>query len=527
MISRGHQPFFSHLPSPPIQIRREGAELSYIKRCFRTSFVSFSPFPFFPGRMSSARIRNGSAKMEQSNGQDVFAHGFHGYKEGYEQLEKIGLMKRVKGLWNKTVFPLFLMILTPHVALIMWYVSVHCEGSYSVFLGHFAGKPFYTSIIELWATMRPPSQFSVLVLFGFSVWSVILMKLLPGKIIKGPLTPKGNIPVYVDNGFLNYIVTMTTFSIITVLLKLQGLSPSVIYDRFDEFIATLQIFSPLFCVLLYLKGRYWPSTTDNGVSGNFIFDFYWGTELYPRIFGIDIKVFTNCRFGMTVWALLVCIHALKSFELYGFVDSMFVSAVLQLIYITKFFWWEGGYMSTIDIMVDRAGYYICWGCLVYVPTFYASVSMYLVQQPVHLGITWSSLILLTGILCIAVNYLADLQKQEVRGTGGKCLVWGKRPNIIRAKYQLENGKEKESILLASGWWGLARHFNYLAEIMLALCWTVPSLFVNIMPYSYVIFLTFLLIHRSYRDDDKCGDKYGSFWVEYCQMVPHRIVPLLF
>lgn len=96
---------------------------------------------------------------------------------------------------------------------------------------------------------------------------------------------------------------------------------------------------------------------------------------------------------MTVWALLVCIHALKSFELYGFVDSMFVSAVLQLIYITKFFWWEGGYMSTIDIMVDRAGYYICWGCLVYVPTFYASVSMYLVQQPVHLGITWSSLIL--------------------------------------------------------------------------------------------------------------------------------------
>lgn len=29
--------------------------------------------------------------------------------------------------------------------------------------------------------------------------------------------------------------------------------------------------------------------------------------------------------------------------------------------------WETGYLSTIDIMHDRAGYYICWGCLVWVP----------------------------------------------------------------------------------------------------------------------------------------------------------------
>ena len=36
---------------------------------------------------------------------------------------------------------------------------------------------------------------------------------------------------------------------------------------------------------------------------------------------------------------------------------------LQLVYITKFFIWETGYFCTIDIMHDRAGYYICWGCL--------------------------------------------------------------------------------------------------------------------------------------------------------------------
>lgn len=202
--------------------------------------------------MSSARIRNGSAKMEQSNGQDVLAHGFHGYKEGYEQLEKIGLMKPVKSIWNKTAVPLFLMLSTPNVALIMWYVAVHCDGSYAVFASRFSGKPFFTSLMDLWATMRPPSPFSVLVFTGFCVWSILMMKILPGKTIKGPLTPKGNIPVYVDNGFLNYVVTMTTFLIITVLLKTQGLSTTVVYDRFDEFIATLQVFSPVFCLFLYL-----------------------------------------------------------------------------------------------------------------------------------------------------------------------------------------------------------------------------------------------------------------------------------
>lgn len=100
---------------------------------------------------------------------------------------------------------------------------------------------------------------------------------------------------------------------------------------------------------------------------------------------------------MTVWPLLVLIFALKSYEKHGFVDSMWVSAALQLIYFTKFFWWESGYMCTIDIMLDRAGFYICWGCLAFIPGFYASVSMYLVEQPLHLGLVLSVAILVAGM----------------------------------------------------------------------------------------------------------------------------------
>jgi hypothetical protein len=41
-------------------------------------------------------------------------------------------------------------------------------------------------------------------------------------------------------------------------------------------------------------------------------------------------------------------------ELYGKLsDSLLVSVVLMLVYITKFFWWESGYWNSMDIAHDR------------------------------------------------------------------------------------------------------------------------------------------------------------------------------
>ena len=41
----------------------------------------------------------------------------------------------------------------------------------------------------------------------------------------------------------------------------------------------------------------------SGTTGSLFKDFTWGTELYPRVFGVDIKRFINCRFSMTFWML--------------------------------------------------------------------------------------------------------------------------------------------------------------------------------------------------------------------------------
>ena len=169
----------------------------------------------------------------------------------------------------------------------------------------------------------------------------------------------------------------------------------------------MNVFALTFCVFLTLKGYYFPSTSDNGANGSLVLDLYWGTELYPRIFGWDVKVFTNCRFGMMGWGLIILSFAYKQNALHGISDAMLVAVTLQLLYIAKFFWWETGYFCSMDIQHDRAGYYICWGCLVWVPSMYTMHTFFLVEHPVFLSIPMTVFFTACGIFCIWCNYDCD------------------------------------------------------------------------------------------------------------------------
>ena len=82
---------------------------------------------------------------------------------------------------------------------------------------------------------------------------------------------------------------------------------------------------------------------------------------------------------MTLWPLLLLCYAVKQHQLNGLSDSMVVSVGLQLIYISKFFIWEMGYMRSLDIMHDRAGWmivsYPCPLATAYVSAQYISLQL--------------------------------------------------------------------------------------------------------------------------------------------------------
>lgn len=423
---------------------------------------------------------------------------------------------------RNTLGPLFLILACPPFAILMWYTNTALGGSFENLWGMMQQQGIFSAIYSIWQPVFFGSALAYKIIFTFAATQLILMRLLPGKVFHGPVSPKGNVPVYKANGVAAFSTTMLLFCACSFALQL--FPATIIYDNFGYILGALNILSLAVCLLLYLKGRFAPSSTDSGISGNFIFDYYWGTELYPRFLGWPIKKFITCRFGMMSWGIILLSYAAKQQQLFGLSNSMVISVALQLIYIAKFFVWETGYLRSLDIMHDRAGFYICWGCLVWVPCIYTSPAMYLVLHPIQLNAALALGIFTLGALSISINYLADRQRQLVRATSGNCTIWGKKPVIKHALYKTEQGVIKENIILASGWWGIARHFHYIPEIAGAFFWSAPALFTNFAPYFYVCFLTLLLLDRAFRDDKRCAKKYGPGWTDYCKLVPYKIIP---
>lgn len=427
--------------------------------------------------------------------------------------------------FKRTGVPLFLILCCPPIVILVWYANVVLGGSLSRLWQVFAEHGFFSTLYMIWKPVFFGSAIAWKSLAIFTMAQLLIAKFTPGKKFYGPLTSKGNVPIYRANGPQAFFISLGLFYV--AAFKLNVFSPTLIYDHFGEILSALNLLSLSFCVFLYVKGRFFPSSSDSGTSGNAIFDYYWGRELYPRAFGLDIKSFINCRFGLVAWSFVILSFAAKQHQLYGMSDAMLLTVMLQLLYLIKFFVWETGYLGSTDIMHDRAGFYICWGSMVWLPGIYPSATLYLVNHPHHLGFVSFAAIFLLGLASILLTYFADRQRQQVRMMNGECRVWKKEPQLIIANYTTQTGEQKQSLLLASGFWGISRHFHYVPEFLGAFFWSVPALFDSFLPYFYVIFLALLMIERAVRDDRRCANKYGDDWQRYCEKVPYKIVPFVF
>ncbi len=410
--------------------------------------------------------------------------------------------------------PLALMVGTPFASILFWIACAFYEGSLLVMLEAGPGD---------WARHVPlPSLTAGAIIVGWTAFQLLLLELLPGADFKGPVTPAGVEPHYRLNGIAAWAISHAAL----VGGWWSGLlDVSRLYNHYGEILITLTLAAFAFCGFLYWKGRNYPTSPDAVYTGNFIFDFFQGIELHPRLFGVNLKQLINCRVSMMGWSVTFVAFGIAQYELSGFVaSSMLAANAVLVIYLLKFFWWEGGYFHSIDIMHDRFGYYICWGVLVWVPAVYSLVALWLVEHPVEWHPVAVLVIIAFGVAAIWINYQADAQRQRVRETNGETTVWGKPPTLIVARYTPADGVERESLLLVSGWWGVARHFHYVPELMLAAAWTVPAGFTHFLPWFYWVFLFILLMDRARRDEQRCAAKYGSYWDRYIAEVPWRVVP---
>jgi len=99
------------------------------------------------------------------------------------------------------------------------------------------------------------------------------------------------------------------------------------------------------------------------------------------------------------------------------------------------------------------------------------------------------------------------------------LPWGtvKNPRIIKTS-------TGDSILV-DGWYGYARKIHYTCDLFFAVSWGLVTGFRSPFPWFYPVFFFGMILHRTWRDGQRCAKKYGASWDEYKEAVPWIFIPV--
>jgi delta14-sterol reductase len=368
---------------------------------------------------------------------------------------------------------------------------------------------------ELLRHVPAPTPTSMAIFVGWFAFQALLQIYAPGKWIEGTPLADGTRLKYKMNG---WFVWWFTWLVLALGVILHLFSPTILADQFGPLLSTTNVFTYLLSSYLYWHGKRF-ATKHERITGNVIYDFWLGSGLNPRLGDFDLKLFCEARPGLIGWVAIDLSLAAKQYELYGVVTlPMILVCFFHFWYIADYYFHEEAVLTTWDIKHENFGWMLCWGDLVWVPFIYTIQAYYLLQHT-H-GLPWwgAAGIVLLNFGGYAIFRGSNIQKHNFRKDPTKP-VWG-RP----AKY-ITTGRG--SLLLYSGWWGLARHMNYLGDLMMGLAWCLPALFGSPLPYFYIFYFTILLVHRERRDNDMCAVRYGADWEEYRQRVPYRIVPGLY
>jgi delta14-sterol reductase len=181
------------------------------------------------------------------------------------------------------------------------------------------------------------------------------------------------------------------------------------------------------------------------------------------------------------------------------------------------------HLYTYDLFAEKLGFKLSWGCLVLYPFFNCIGCYHLVTIPLEKDIS------ITQIIIILTTFFTGWI--ITRGANMQKFYYRKYPNNDTFLFGLiRQATIPESRILCSGYWGLARHFNYFGEILQAIALALPGfLLANdymhmIIPMLYPLYYTILFVTREIDDNAVCQKKYGKYWNEYCKKVPSRIVP---
>jgi len=312
---------------------------------------------------------------------------------------------------------------------------------------------------------------------------------------------------------------------------LNLLDLSWIAANFVPLLTASVILSTLLAVAVYVASFLAPPAaaarparllSAHGATGWPWYDFWMGRELNPRWLGggVDVKEFCELYPGMIGWALLNLAFAARQAERHGLGVGMLLVNGFQLWYVADGLYNERAILTTMDITTDGFGFMLAFGDLCWVPFTFCTQARYLADHPQPLGAAGVAAVLAVQAAGYCVFRGANGQKDAFRSDP-------KHPSVAHLKSM---PTARGTRLITSGWWGAARHINYLGDWIMGLAWCMPcgvAGALSVVPYFYCLYFASLLIHRERRDEAACRLKYGGDWDRYCALVPWRIVPRVY
>lgn len=256
--------------------------------------------------------------------------------------------------------------------------------------------------------------------------------------------------------------------------------------------------------------------SENGNSGNKVYDWFIGRELNPRIGPWDIKAFCELRPGMLLLFFLNLSCIQNQWTKQGRVsNSLVLVNVFQAVYIFDAVLGEEASLSMPDIAHDGFGFMLAFGDLAWLPWTYSLQARYLAIEGNSVDLSWPALVLIVALNVFGSYIYRASNKQKADFKAG------------RLDHMKSISTPSGSKLLADGWWAVSQHINYLGDWFIAWSWCLPTGFQTPVTYFYVLYLATLLVHRQTRDDTKCSAKYGEAWAQYKKQVPFKIVPFVY
>lgn len=362
-----------------------------------------------------------------------------------------------------------------------------------------------------WSQLSNPDWAAVGAYLGWLAVQAALYHFLPGKLVDGPQLDNGTRLRYRLNGLASFVVTVAGWAILHLTGLVRG---DWIYRHFGElFIAANIVVWPL-CLYVYLLGR--SQATPAERARNPLEAFFLGAALNPRNGRFDWKFFCESRPGLTLWVLVALSCAVHQYETFGSVtNSMVLTCFFIFLYILDYYVVEDAILTTWDIVHESFGWMLCWGSLIYVPFFYPLAAVWLADHHYSLPMWAAVAVAVLGLTGYVIFRQSNIQKHRFR-TDPTSKTWGKPPTYIQTR--------QGSKLLTSGWWGVASHANYLGDLMLSLSMCIVVGAGTVFGYSYFLVFLPLLVHRDWRDNRHCAEKYGDAWTEYRRKVRWHIVP---